>query len=316
MSPQRGIAYDLAGEIWIRREAAHQAAEGSLMNLAGEVLFAKKKIGEGICRIRRDAQPEAEEGSLMNLAGGTYHLEVMPFVRFLLVLFAGEKIGEGIGRIRWETQHEAAEGSLMNLAGEIWASLSIIIILFMGETYHKKVMRPVGFLVLFAGEKIGEGIGRIRREAQHEAGEGSLMNLAGEIWASLFIISFLFKGVTYNLKVLFTGEKIGEGIGSIKREVQHEAAEESLMNLAWRVYSSCAFFLGAGHIIGRSCQKFGFNRSSLREIKSVKELVMSSVGFLYVLFAGEKIGEGISNIRRKAQHEAAEGSLMNLACEI
>ncbi|KAG5561719.1 hypothetical protein RHGRI_004685 [Rhododendron griersonianum] len=32
--------------------------------------------------------------------------------------------------------------------------------------------------VLFAGEKIGEGIDRTRREAQHQAAEGSLMNLA------------------------------------------------------------------------------------------------------------------------------------------
>ncbi|KAL2473314.1 RNA polymerase II C-terminal domain phosphatase-like 1 [Forsythia ovata] len=32
--------------------------------------------------------------------------------------------------------------------------------------------------VLFAGEKIGEGIGRTRREAQREAAQGSLMNLA------------------------------------------------------------------------------------------------------------------------------------------
>ncbi|XAR66443.1 Phosphoprotein phosphatase [Bertholletia excelsa] len=32
--------------------------------------------------------------------------------------------------------------------------------------------------VLFAGEKVGEGIGKTRREAQHQAAEGSLMNLA------------------------------------------------------------------------------------------------------------------------------------------
>ncbi|KAI8567755.1 hypothetical protein RHMOL_Rhmol02G0146300 [Rhododendron molle] len=37
--------------------------------------------------------------------------------------------------------------------------------------------------VLFVGEKIGEGFGRIRCEAQHHAAEGSLINLAGEIWS-------------------------------------------------------------------------------------------------------------------------------------
>lgn len=35
--------------------------------------------------------------------------------------------------------------------------------------------------VLFAGQKIGEGIGRTRREAQHHAAEGSLFYLAGNI---------------------------------------------------------------------------------------------------------------------------------------
>lgn len=33
----------------------------------------------------------------------------------------------------------------------------------------------------FAGEKIGEGIGRTRREAQRQAAEESLMNLAGKL---------------------------------------------------------------------------------------------------------------------------------------
>lgn len=35
--------------------------------------------------------------------------------------------------------------------------------------------------VLFAGQKIGEGIGRTRREAQCQAAEGSLFCLAGNI---------------------------------------------------------------------------------------------------------------------------------------
>ncbi|XP_058200858.1 RNA polymerase II C-terminal domain phosphatase-like 1 isoform X2 [Rhododendron vialii] len=39
--------------------------------------------------------------------------------------------------------------------------------------------------VLFAGEKIGEGIGRTRREAQHQAAEGSLMNLADKYMSRL-----------------------------------------------------------------------------------------------------------------------------------
>ncbi|KAG5561633.1 hypothetical protein RHGRI_004631 [Rhododendron griersonianum] len=39
--------------------------------------------------------------------------------------------------------------------------------------------------VLFAGEKIGEGIGRTRREAQHHAAEGSLMNLADKYMSRL-----------------------------------------------------------------------------------------------------------------------------------
>ncbi|KAF7150121.1 hypothetical protein RHSIM_Rhsim02G0127000 [Rhododendron simsii] len=39
--------------------------------------------------------------------------------------------------------------------------------------------------VLFAGEKIGEGIGRTRREAQQQAAEGSLMNLADKYMSRL-----------------------------------------------------------------------------------------------------------------------------------
>lgn len=37
----------------------------------------------------------------------------------------------------------------------------------------------------FAGEKIGEGIGRTRREAQRQAAEESLMNLAGKLCCCL-----------------------------------------------------------------------------------------------------------------------------------
>ncbi|KVH89550.1 Double-stranded RNA-binding [Cynara cardunculus var. scolymus] len=37
------------------------------------------------------------------------------------------------------------------------------------------------FEVWFAGERIGEGSGRTRREAQHQAAEASLMNLAGDV---------------------------------------------------------------------------------------------------------------------------------------
>lgn len=48
--------------------------------------------------------------------------------------------------------------------------------------------------VIFAGQKIGEGIGRTRREAQHEAAQGSLMNLAGKI----LIVGFLIVEYTFS----------------------------------------------------------------------------------------------------------------------
>lgn len=40
------------------------------------------------------------------------------------------------------------------------------------------------------GEKIGEGIGKTRREAQRLAAEGSIKNLAG--MESSFLLSFFF----------------------------------------------------------------------------------------------------------------------------
>ncbi|KAI8567752.1 hypothetical protein RHMOL_Rhmol02G0146000 [Rhododendron molle] len=280
----------------IRREAQLEAAEGSQMNLAVEIWT------------RREAEHQAAEGSLMNFAS-----EIWYFVRrgghaiclVLWVLYVGEKIGEGIGRTRREAEHQAAEGSLMNLAGEIWFSLRE------GKLVKElEVMPSVGFLkVLFAGEKIGEGIGRTRMEAQHEAVERSLIN-----WL-----------------ILFVGEKFGEGIGRTRSEAQHHDAEGSLMNLAVR------FGILRGHIIRTSCYLLGFYRSCFREKKLVKKLVrkegkpsirpqsdpsriwlevMASVWFLWVLFAGEKIGEGIGWTRSEAQHHAAVGSLMNLACEI
>ncbi|KAI8567756.1 hypothetical protein RHMOL_Rhmol02G0146400 [Rhododendron molle] len=134
------------------------------------VLFAGEKIGEGIGRIRRQAQHHTAEGFHMNLA----------------VLFAGEKIGEGIGWTRIEAQHHAAEGSFMNFAvrfGILFVvSLSIMCILFKGgDISLGGIAVCLVFMVLFAAEKIGEGIGRTRREAQHHVAEGSFMNLAGEI---------------------------------------------------------------------------------------------------------------------------------------
>lgn len=45
----------------------------------------------------------------------------------------------------------------------------------------------------FAGEKIGDGTGRTRRDAQCQAAEGSLKNLASKITSSIFcqLLSYL-----------------------------------------------------------------------------------------------------------------------------
>ncbi|KAL6991037.1 protein-serine,threonine phosphatase [Sarracenia purpurea var. burkii] len=47
------------------------------------------------------------------------------------------------------------------------------------------IANKCGTKVLFAGEKIGEGIARTRREAQRQAAERSLMNLAEHLWVVL-----------------------------------------------------------------------------------------------------------------------------------
>lgn len=51
-------------------------------------------------------------------------------------------------------------------------------------------MKIVFLQVWFAGEKIGEGSGRTRREAQHQAAEASLMNLAGK---KIYLMFLSFK---------------------------------------------------------------------------------------------------------------------------
>ncbi|KAI8567753.1 hypothetical protein RHMOL_Rhmol02G0146100 [Rhododendron molle] len=116
------------------------------------------------------------------------------------------------------------------------------------------------------------------------------------------------------LLVLFAGEKIAEGIGKTGREAQHHAAEGFLMNFAGEIWVCLSIFFKAGQSIRRSCHLLGFYWSCLREGKLLKELeVKPSVRFLLVLFAGEKVGEGIGRTRSEAQYHSAEGSLMNLA---
>ncbi|KAL4589747.1 hypothetical protein LXL04_002657 [Taraxacum kok-saghyz] len=50
--------------------------------------------------------------------------------------------------------------------------------------------------IWFAGEKIGEGNGRTRREAQHEVAEASLMNIAGNFDADKYLLRSKF-GTSY-----------------------------------------------------------------------------------------------------------------------
>ncbi|KAI8567754.1 hypothetical protein RHMOL_Rhmol02G0146200 [Rhododendron molle] len=215
------------------------------------VLFAGEKIGEGIGRTRKEAQHHAAEGSLMNLACEILYFEAMPSIWFLQVLFAAEKIGEGIGWKRKEALHHAAEGSLMNFASEICLRERKFVKELVGQEGKPSIMPqrdPLGILsVYFAGEKIGEGFGRTRREALYQAVEGSLMNLASEIWYFVRGSGFIYR------------EKIAEGIGRTRREAQHHASKGFHMNFAGEIW--------------RSCYMLGFYRSSLRQRKLVKELV-------------------------------------------
>ena len=69
-----------------------------------------------------------------------------------------------------------------------------ISVLSVGKDLFFKKLRPfiLWLQVLFAGEKIGEGFGRTRREAQSQAAEGSLRNLAGKVfYCCLYLCTFL-----------------------------------------------------------------------------------------------------------------------------
>ncbi|GAB2211125.1 hypothetical protein Droror1_Dr00016417 [Drosera rotundifolia] len=87
--------------------------------------------------------------------------------------------------------------------------------------------------VYFAGEIVGEGIGRTRREAQHQAAEAALMHLAG------LSVDFRVQPVVSDsgemdevyAEVEVDGQILGKGFGSTSEEAKAQAAEKALASL-------------------------------------------------------------------------------------
>ncbi|CAI9765938.1 unnamed protein product [Fraxinus pennsylvanica] len=138
-----------------------------------------------------------------------------------------------------------------------------------------------------------------------------------------YFLKFTFSSHSSDFDFLFTGAIIWVKYGNMTfnlkigdKKMKNKMGNNCLLTLEvddfprsmhhnWALY---------GLVHAWEASKANFSQRSHRHTLHILESeIILSYGGLHVLFAGQKIGEGIGRTRREAQNEAAQGSLMNLA---
>ncbi|CAK9152509.1 unnamed protein product [Ilex paraguariensis] len=169
--------------------------------------------------------------------------------------------------------------------------------------------------VLFAGEKIGEGIGRTRREAQHQAAEGSLMNLADKYLSRLKPDSSSVhgEGSRFANDNSFMSEMNSFGYQSLPKEdsVSFSASSEPPRVLDPRLEASKKS-MGSVSALNELCMVEGLAVAFQTQPQLSVNPGQKNEVYAQVEIDGQVLGKGIGLTLDEAKMQAAEKALGSL----
>ncbi|XP_052202721.1 RNA polymerase II C-terminal domain phosphatase-like 1 isoform X2 [Diospyros lotus] len=153
--------------------------------------------------------------------------------------------------------------------------------------------------VLFSGEKVGEGIGKTRREAQHLAAEGSLKNLADKYLS--------------RLKPDPSGDASSFGYQSLpKEEPPSFSSSSELPRILDRRLEGPKKSVGPVSALKELCMMEGLDFSFQAQPATSANPVQKNEVYAQVEVDGQVLGKGVGLTWDEAKMQAAEKALGNL----
>lgn len=161
------------------------------------------------------------------------------------------------------------------------------------------------FEVLFAGEKIGEGAGRTRREAQHQAAEASLMNLADK---------YLSRPKTGDEgRFINDGNYFGHQPLSREESMAFSTASGPTRPLDTKMEVPRKGSIAA---LNELCMMEGLGMAFQPQPQVSSHMGQNSELYAQVEIEGEVWGKGVGLTWDEAKMQAAEAAFMNLKARI